>query len=97
MQRCFIALGQWTNASNSQRPIPDDIFVEEALMEYRVEMINFGDEENRLEYLVRRLNEFGKDGWRVVSVDLTAHPAFKAGPLPVLLERNTGAKAKNAA
>jgi hypothetical protein len=55
-------------------------------MEYRIEMITFG-EDNRLDYLVRRLNEFGKDGWRVVSVDLTAHPTFKTGPLPVLLER----------
>jgi hypothetical protein len=56
-------------------------------MEYRVEMVTFGDVENRLEYLVQRLNEFGKNGWRVVSVDLTAHPAFEIGPLPVLLER----------
>jgi hypothetical protein len=55
-------------------------------MEYRIEMITFG-EDNHLDYLVRRLNEFGRDGWRVVSVDLTAHPAFKPGPLPVLLER----------
>jgi len=61
--------------------------VENSLMEYRIEMINFEGQDNRLDFLVRRVNELGKDGWRVVSVDLTPHPAFKTGPLPVLLER----------
>jgi hypothetical protein len=56
-------------------------------MEYRIEMISFEGKDNRPEFLVQRLNEFGKDGWRVVTVDLTPHPAFKTGPLPVLLER----------
>jgi hypothetical protein len=67
-------------------------------MEYRIELITFGDEDNRLGYLERRLNAFGKDGWRVVSIDLAAHPAFKSGPLPVLLERaSVAATGKNAA
>jgi hypothetical protein len=68
-------------------------------MEYRLEMISFEGQENRPDFLVRRLNEFGKEGWRVVSVDLTPHPAFKAGPLPVLLERPSasGAATRNAA
>jgi hypothetical protein len=56
-------------------------------MEYRIEMITFEGQDNRFDFLVRRVNELGKDGWRVVSVDLTPHPAFKTGPLPVLLER----------
>ncbi|SDR63536.1 hypothetical protein SAMN05519103_08728 [Rhizobiales bacterium GAS113] len=56
-------------------------------MQYRIEMITFEGQDDRPGYLVRRLNEFGKDSWRVVSVDLTPHPAFKAGPLPILLER----------
>jgi hypothetical protein len=58
-----------------------------SLMEYRIEMITFEGQDNRFDFLVRRVNELGKDGWRVVSVDLTPHPAFKTGPLPVLLER----------
>jgi hypothetical protein len=58
-----------------------------SLMEYRIEMITFEGQDNRFDFLVRRVNELGKDGWRVVSVDLTAHPAFQTGPLPVLLER----------
>jgi hypothetical protein len=68
-------------------------------MEYRLEMINFEGEGNRPDFLVRRLNEFGKDGWRVASVDLTPHPAFVEGKLPVLLERLTASevKARNAA
>ena len=67
-------------------------------MEYRIEMISFDGQDNRNEYLVRRLNELGKDGWRVVSVDLTPHPAFKTEPLPVLLERQSasGVGAKRA-
>ena len=66
-------------------------------MEYRIEMIDFRDVENRLDYLVRRLNEFGKSGWHVASVDLTPHPAFQTKPLAVLLERpaTSGAGTKN--
>jgi len=69
------------------------------MMEYRLEMIHFEGEGDRSAFLVRRLNEFGKDGWRVASVDLTPHPAFVEGSLPVLLERLTAAevKARNAA
>jgi hypothetical protein len=56
-------------------------------MEYRIEMITFEGQDKPSDFLVRRLNEFGKDGWRVVSVDLTPHPAFAKKPLAVLLER----------
>jgi hypothetical protein len=68
-------------------------------MEYRMEMIHFKDQGSRTDFLVQRLNEFGKEGWRVASVDLTPHPAFAAGSLPVLLERPTASdvKAKSAA
>jgi hypothetical protein len=73
--------------------------LEERLMEYRIEMISFEGQDNRSDFLVRRLNELGKDGWRVASVDLTPHPAFKTGPLPVLLERPSasGAAKRSAA
>jgi hypothetical protein len=57
-------------------------------MEYKVEMVRWGDEpEARLSQLAARLNEFAKDGWRVVSVDLMAHAAIGTKALPVLLER----------
>jgi hypothetical protein len=57
-------------------------------MEYKVEQVSWPEEhETRLEQLVERLNEFAKDGWRVVSVDLTPHPSYEVRTLPVLLER----------
>jgi hypothetical protein len=59
-----------------------------ARMEYKVEQVNWRDEpESRLDQLVEHLNEFAKDGWRVVTVDLMAHNAFATKTLPVLLER----------
>ena len=57
-------------------------------MEYRLEMIHFSEKEGRSTYLVKCLNEFAEQGWRVVSIDLSPHPAFASGPLPVLLERS---------
>jgi hypothetical protein len=57
-------------------------------VEYKVEQVQWRDEpESRLDQLVEHLNEFAKDGWRVVSVDLMAHNAFATKTLPVLLER----------
>ncbi len=57
-------------------------------VEYKVEMVHWKDEpEARLDQLADRLNEFAKEGWRVVSVDLMAHAAFATKALPVLLER----------
>jgi hypothetical protein len=57
-------------------------------VEYKVEMVHWKDEpESRLNQLVEHLNEFAKDGWRVVSVDLMAHGSFETKALPVLLER----------
>jgi hypothetical protein len=58
-------------------------------VEYKVEQIHWKDEpESRLDQLVDRLNDLSKDGWRVVSADLTAHSAFAVKTLPVLLERD---------
>ena len=58
-------------------------------VEYKVEQVAWHeDHETRLAQLVERLNEFGKDGWRVASVDLTPQPSFAAKTLPVLLERD---------
>ncbi len=63
--------------------------------EYRVERTPFGAEPTKhLPELLERLNELGKDGWRVVSVDLTEHPAPMCGPnltLPVLMVREIDA------
>ena len=61
-------------------------------MEYRLEMIHFSEKEGRSTshgiYLVKCLNEFAEQGWRVVSIDLSPHPSFATGPLPVLLVRS---------
>ena len=64
------------------------------MMEYRIEMIHFKGEGNRSDFLVQRLNELGKEGWRVASVDLTPHPAFAEKSLPVLLERASASEVK---
>jgi hypothetical protein len=57
-------------------------------VEYKVEIVHWKDEpEARLDQLTDRLNEFAKDGWRVVSVDLMAHATFTTKALPVLLVR----------
>lgn len=61
--------------------------------EYRVERMPFVEHpEGHISDLLDRLNELGKQGWRVVSVDLTYHPSYSPAaqpgvPLPVLLER----------
>ena len=60
-----------------------------ARAEYKIEQVAWKDEpESRLDQLVERLNELAKDGWRVASVDLTAHSSFAVKSLPVLLERD---------
>ena len=57
-------------------------------VEYKIEQVHWKDEsESRLDELVEHLNEFAKDGWRVVSVDLMAHASFAVKTLPVLLKR----------
>ena len=62
-------------------------------VEYRIERLPFQQHpESHLTELLARLNELGKLGWRVVSVDLTHHPSYSpaaqpAVALPVLLER----------
>lgn len=42
--------------------------------------------------LTERLNELGKQGWEVASLDMTLHPSYSPAaqpskPVPVLLER----------
>jgi hypothetical protein len=62
-------------------------------IEYRMERMPFMEHpEAHIEELLNRVNELGKQGWRVVSVDLTYHPSYSPAaqpgiPLPVLLER----------
>ena len=62
-------------------------------VEYRVERMPFMEHpEQHFSELLERLNELGKQGWHVVSVDLSYHPSYSPAaqpglPLPVLLER----------
>ncbi|MGO9206343.1 MAG: hypothetical protein ACLQBX_09210 [Candidatus Limnocylindrales bacterium] len=57
-------------------------------VEYKVESIHWEQQGTHLEALVKHLNEWAKDGWRVASVDLTPGPSFEMRTLPVLLERD---------
>jgi hypothetical protein len=62
-------------------------------VEYKSVNIQWKDEvESRLDQLVDAVNVYAKDGWRVASVDLTAHGSFAVKTLPVLLERDVQAK-----
>lgn len=66
-------------------------------VEYRIEEMPLG-EHNEVDALrlTERLNELGKEGWEVASVDLTFHPSYSPAaehrvPVPVLLERELAA------
>jgi hypothetical protein len=65
-------------------------------VDYRMERLPIRDHpEAHLAEVLDRLNEMGKQGWRVVSIDLTHHPSYSPAaqpstPLPVLLEKPTG-------
>ena len=82
----------------AQPAIPLPILLEKAAIgtrpvEYRIERMPFQEHpEAHLSELLDRLNELGKQGWNVVSVDLTHHPSYSPAaqpstPLPVLLEK----------
>jgi hypothetical protein len=65
-------------------------------LEYRIEQMPIqAHPEAHLTELLDKLNELGRQGWRVVSVDLTHHPSYSPAaqpsiPLPVLLEKEIG-------
>ena len=65
-------------------------------LEYRVERLPILDHpEAHFAEILDRLNELGKQGWRVVSIDLTHHPSYSPAaqpsiPLPVLFEKPAG-------
>jgi hypothetical protein len=67
-------------------------------IEYRVEQLPIMEHpEVHLAEVLDRLNELGKQGWRVVSIDLTHHPSYSPAaqpsvPLPALLEKPSGAR-----
>ncbi len=68
-------------------------------VDYRMERMPINEHpETHLAEVLDRLTELGKQGWRVVSIDLTHHPSYSpaaqpAVPLPVLLEKpNVGAR-----
>lgn len=62
--------------------------------EYRIERVPIQEHpEEHLAEVLDRLNELGKQGWHVVSIDLTHHPSYSPAaqpgiPLPVLLEKS---------
>lgn len=63
-------------------------------VEYRIEEIPLGAHSGppSMVRLAERLNELGKQGWEVASLDLTQHPSYSPAaqpkmPVPVLLER----------
>ena len=63
-------------------------------VEYRIEEIPRGEHGGSppMVRLAERLNELGKQGWEVASLDLTPHPSYSPAaqprmPVPVLLER----------
>ncbi len=64
-------------------------------VDYRIERLPIQEHpETHLQDLLDRLNELGKQGWRVVSIDMTHHPSYSVAaqpsvPLPVLLEKPT--------
>jgi hypothetical protein len=57
-------------------------------VEYKVEQVKWQEQGTHLAELVKDLNEWAKDGWRVAAVDLTPGPSFEMRTLPVLLERD---------
>jgi hypothetical protein len=82
----------------AQPSIPLPVLLEKAPasnrpVEYRIERMPFQQHpETHLSELLDRINELGKQGWNVASVDLTHHPSYSPAaqpstPLPVLLER----------
>jgi hypothetical protein len=62
-------------------------------VDYRIERLSVREHpETHLELILERLNELGKQGWQVVSIDMTHHPSYSVAaqpnvPLPVLLEK----------
>ena len=66
-------------------------------MEYRIEEIPVTEHgQPHLVQLTERLNQLGKDGWEVASIDLTYHPSYSPAAQPrarvaVLLEREAAA------
>jgi hypothetical protein len=62
-------------------------------VEHRIETLPLLEHpQAHLDVFVDRLNELGKDGWRVASVDLTFHPSYSpaaqpTGPIPIMLSR----------
>jgi hypothetical protein len=86
----------YSPAAQPSTPLPMLLEKETAAsrrFEYRIERMPIQEHpETHLAELLDRLTELGKQGWGVVSVDLTHHPSYSpaaqpAIPLPVLLER----------
>ncbi len=77
--------------------VAEKVMVTARAVDYRIERLPVQDHpEAHLADILDRLNDFGKQGWRVVSIDLTHHPSYSPAaqptiPLPVLMEKPTGA------
>jgi hypothetical protein len=77
--------------------VTEKVIASARAVDYRMERLPIREHpEAHLAEVLDRLNEMGKQGWRVVSIDLTHHPSYSpaaqpATPLPVLLEKPIGA------
>ncbi len=75
--------------------VTDKVMASAHAVDYRIERLPIREHpEAHLGEVLDRLTELGKQGWRVVSVDLTHHPSYSpaaqpAVPLPILLEKET--------
>jgi hypothetical protein len=75
--------------------VAEKVMVAARAVDYRIERLPVvSHPEAHLAEILDRLNDFGKQGWRVVSIDLTHHPSYSpaaqpATPLPVLFMRET--------
>ena len=77
--------------------VAEKVMVAARAVDYRIERLAVLEHpEAHLTEILERLNDFGRQGWRVVSIDLTHHPSYSPAaqptiPLPVLMEKPTGA------
>jgi len=77
--------------------VAENVIASAHAVDYRIERLPVREHpEAHLAEVLDRLNEMGRQGWRVVSIDLTHRPSYSpaaqpAVPLPVLLEKPAGA------
>lgn len=60
------------------------------IYEYRIESVQFDRTEQRAAALLATANGLGRDGWRLVCVDVAPRLAYNEQQLEVLFERELG-------